>query len=42
MRGIEHKGFAFIDTYSPCPTFNKINTFKSYRERSRTCRPITT
>ena len=32
VRGIEHKGFAFIDTYSPCPTFNKINTFKFYRE----------
>jgi 2-oxoglutarate ferredoxin oxidoreductase subunit beta len=33
VRGIEHKGFAFIDTYSPCPTFNKINTFKFYREQ---------
>ena len=32
VRGIDHKGFAFIDTYSPCPTFNKINTFKQYRE----------
>ncbi len=31
-RGMEHKGFAFIDTYSPCPTFNKVNTFKTYRE----------
>ena len=31
-RGMEHKGFAIIDTYSPCPTFNKINTFKTYRE----------
>ena len=29
----EHKGFALIDVYSPCPTFNKINTFKSYREQ---------
>jgi 2-oxoglutarate ferredoxin oxidoreductase subunit beta len=32
-RGMEHKGFAIIDTYSPCPTFNKVNTFKSYREQ---------
>ena len=31
-RGMEHKGFAFIDVFSPCPTFNKVNTFKSYRE----------
>lgn len=31
-RGMKHKGFAFIDTYSPCPTFNKTNTFKFYRE----------
>ncbi len=31
-RGMEHKGFAIIDTYSPCPTFNKVNTFKTYRE----------
>ena len=29
----EHKGFALIDVYSPCTTFNKINTFKSYREQ---------
>jgi len=32
VAGIEHKGFSFIDVYSPCPTFNKVNTFKSYRE----------
>ncbi len=31
-QGIEHRGFALIDAYSPCPTFNKINTFKAYRE----------
>ncbi len=27
-----HPGFALIDIFSPCPTFNKVNTFKSYRE----------
>jgi len=31
-RGIAHEGFAFIDTYSPCPTFNTVNTFKYYRD----------
>ncbi|MDQ3702809.1 MAG: 2-oxoacid:ferredoxin oxidoreductase subunit beta [Chloroflexota bacterium] len=32
VQGIEHKGFSFIDVYSPCPTFNKVNTFKSYKD----------
>ena len=32
VQGIDHNGFAFIDAYSPCPTFNKVNTFKYYRE----------
>jgi 2-oxoglutarate ferredoxin oxidoreductase subunit beta len=34
VQGIEHKGFAVIDTYSPCPTFNKVNTFKYYRDEA--------
>ncbi len=34
VEGIDHKGFAVIDCYSPCPTFNKVNTFKSYREET--------
>ncbi|MDH5508904.1 MAG: 2-oxoacid:ferredoxin oxidoreductase subunit beta [Nitrospinota bacterium] len=29
---MEHKGFAFVNIISPCPTFNKINTFDSYKE----------
>jgi len=33
VQGISHNGFAVIDTYSPCPTFNKVNTFKSYRDQ---------
>lgn len=32
VRGIDHNGFAIIDCFSPCPTFNKVNTFKYYRE----------
>jgi 2-oxoglutarate ferredoxin oxidoreductase subunit beta len=32
LAGIEHHGLSIIDVYSPCPTFNKINTFKTYRE----------
>jgi 2-oxoglutarate ferredoxin oxidoreductase subunit beta len=32
VEGINHNGFAVIDTFSPCPTFNKVNTFKAYRE----------
>jgi len=32
VQGINHNGFAVIDTFSPCPTFNKVNTFRAYRE----------
>jgi len=35
VQGIDHKGFAIIDTYSPCPTFNKVNTFKYYRDQAQ-------
>ena len=34
VQGIDHRGFAIIDTYSPCPTFNKVNTFKYYRDQA--------
>jgi len=34
VAGINHKGFALIDCYSPCPTFNKVNTFKYYRDEA--------
>lgn len=34
VRGIDHNGFAIIDVFSPCPTFNKVNTFKYYREET--------
>lgn len=29
---IKHKGFALVDVFQPCPTFNKINTYKWFRE----------
>lgn len=30
--GINHKGFALINAYSPCVTFNKINTYDWFKE----------
>lgn len=30
---IHHKGFALIDIFQPCVTFNKVNTFKWYKDR---------
>jgi len=32
-KGIEHKGFSFIDVFSPCVTYNKDNTFQWFRPR---------
>lgn len=34
LRGIDHNGFAVIQVFSPCPTFNKVNTFQSYRQET--------
>jgi 2-oxoglutarate ferredoxin oxidoreductase subunit beta len=31
--GIRHPGFALIDVFSPCVTFNKQNTYQWFRER---------
>ncbi len=34
MKGaIEHKGFALVDVFSPCVTYNKQNTYPWFRER---------
>jgi 2-oxoglutarate ferredoxin oxidoreductase subunit beta len=33
--GIQHKGFALIDTFSPCVTFNKDNTHEFFKQRTR-------
>jgi 2-oxoglutarate ferredoxin oxidoreductase subunit beta len=32
-RGIEHKGFSFIDVFSPCVTYNRDNTFQWFKPR---------
>ncbi|WP_027417881.1 2-oxoacid:ferredoxin oxidoreductase subunit beta [Aneurinibacillus terranovensis] len=31
-QGLQHKGFSFINVFSPCVTFNKINTYDWYKE----------
>jgi 2-oxoglutarate ferredoxin oxidoreductase subunit beta len=33
--GIQHKGFALIDAFSPCVTFNKDNTHEFFKQRTR-------
>lgn len=30
--GLKHKGFAFINVFSPCVTFNKVNTYEWFKE----------
>jgi 2-oxoglutarate ferredoxin oxidoreductase subunit beta len=32
-RGIAHRGFALVDVFSPCVTWNKVNTYAWFRER---------
>jgi len=34
---LEHKGFALLDIFQPCVIYNKINTFKWYKEH---CYPV--
>lgn len=31
-RAVTHKGFSLVNVFSPCVTFNKINTYEFYRE----------
>jgi 2-oxoglutarate/2-oxoacid ferredoxin oxidoreductase subunit beta len=31
-QGIQHKGFSFINVFSPCVTYNKINTYDWFKE----------
>ncbi len=33
VKSIKHKGFALVDTISPCVTFNRLNTYDWYNER---------
>ncbi len=32
-QAIQHKGFAFVDVFQPCVTFNKLNTYPWFQER---------
>lgn len=32
-QGIQHKGFSFLDVFSPCVTYNHDNTFPWFRQR---------
>lgn len=32
VKAFNHKGFAFIDVFQPCVTFNHVNTYQWYRE----------
>lgn len=32
-RAIRHRGFALVDVFSPCVTYNKVNTFPFYKQR---------
>ncbi|MDO8126295.1 MAG: 2-oxoacid:ferredoxin oxidoreductase subunit beta [Candidatus Brocadiales bacterium] len=33
QKAIQHDGFALVDILQPCPSFNKLNTFKWYKDR---------
>ncbi len=32
-QAMQHKGFAFVDVFQPCVTFNKLNTYPWFQER---------
>ena len=32
-RAISHKGFSLVDCFSPCVTYNKVNTYQWFRQR---------
>jgi len=34
-RAIAHKGFAIVDIFHPCVSFNKINTFKWFKDETK-------
>lgn len=33
-KAIKHKGFSLVDVFQPCVTFNKVNTYKWFRENT--------
>ncbi len=32
-KGIDHRGFSLVDVFSPCVTYNKVNTYPFFKER---------
>ena len=34
VEALQHDGFAFVDVFQPCVTWNKLNTFAWFRERA--------
>ncbi len=35
LGAMQHRGFAMVDVLSPCVTYNKVDTFKTFRDRSK-------
>jgi 2-oxoglutarate ferredoxin oxidoreductase subunit beta len=33
-KAISHRGFSFVNIISPCPTYNKVDTFKYYKDKT--------
>lgn len=33
-KAIQHKGYALVDVFQPCVTYNKINTFRWFKEKT--------
>ncbi len=33
-KAIQHKGYALVDIFQPCPSFNRLNTFQWFKERT--------
>jgi 2-oxoglutarate ferredoxin oxidoreductase subunit beta len=33
-KAIQHKGYALVDFFQPCPSFNKVNTYKWFKEHT--------
>lgn len=41
MQGMAHKGFSFINVFTPCVTYNKYNTYEWYKEHLTALDPET-
>jgi len=40
-QGIKHKGFSFLDVFSPCVTYNHDNTYQWFRQRVKKLEDVT-